>query len=247
MYLAYCDDEPVQLEYVKHLAEQWSRETGTPLHFTAYGSAKELLFECGESYPYDLLILDIGMKEMDGMTLARRIREKDERLPILFLTNWKEYVFEGYEVHAIRYLLKPLNSQKLFPILDEISAAGKGEKKYLIVSVAGDSIKIDEDEILYLEASGHYVTLHTRMGDYEVKKTMTEISGELMMGETGRLSGEKGILAAEKSCFVSTHRSFLVNLLHVERIMRTGCVLSDGSLVPVSRNSYKALNDAFIA
>lgn len=247
MYLAYCDDEPVQLEYVKRLAEQWAEETGAPLYFGAYQSAEEILFENGESYPYDLLILDIEMKEMDGMELARQIRKKDERLPILFLTNRKEYVFEGYEVHALRYLLKPLDAGKLFPILDEISAAGQREKEYLIASVAGERIKIVTDDILYLEAHGHSVMLHTRTGDYEVKKTLTEISEELPVGKkTEAFEGNRDT-AIEENSFVSTHRSFLGNLRHMERITRTECVLSDGSTIPVSRNSYKALNDAFIA
>lgn len=247
MYLAYCDDEPVQLEYMKKLAEQWAEKTGTPLHFGAYQSAEEILFECGESYPYDLLILDIEMKEMDGMELARQIRKKDERLPILFLTNRKEYVFEGYEVHALRYLLKPVDAGKLFPVLDEISAAGQREKKYLIASVAGERIKIVTDDLLYLEAHGHSVMLHTRTGDYEVKKTLAEIAEEVIPERTIGGCGKTMDAAAGESSFVSTHRSFLVNLRHIERILRTECVLSDGSTIPVSRNSYKALNAAFIA
>lgn len=236
MYLAYCDDEPIQLEYTKKLAQRWAAGTGAALQFSSYCSAEEILFENMEGFPFDLLILDIDMQGMDGMTLAKKIRERDESLPIVFLTNLEEYVFQGYEIRALRYLLKPLNEEKLFPLLDEINTAKNREKRYLIENIRGDLIKLELDDIYYIEAAGHYLKIHTRHQDYEVKKSLSDISTELMESHGASAAG-----------FVSTHRSFLVNLLHVERLFRTECILSDGSTVPVSRNAYKAVNEAFIA
>lgn len=228
MRLAYCDDEEIQLEYMQRLAEHWAKQAGVPLTYCAYKSAEELLFENTEGYPFDLLILDIDMRGMSGMELARKIRAKDAGIPILFLTNKREYVFEGYEVQALRYLLKPMSEEKLFPLLDEVCTAAKEEIQSLIVSAEGEHCKIAVPDILYLEADGHYVKIHTVKQDYVVKKALSELSEEL--------TGE----------FVSTHRSYLVHLMHVERVQRTECILSDGSSVPVSRNSYKSVNEAFI-
>lgn len=228
MRLAYCDDEEIQLEYAQKLAETWAVRYGEPMTYLAYKSAKELLFENMDSYPFDLLILDIDMDGMNGMELARKIREKDAKLPILFLTNRKEYVFEGYEVQALRYLLKPLDEEKLFPILDELCTMEKKEKEYVILSIAGENIKLEQDEILYVEVNGHYLMIHTAKDVYEVKMSLAEMSETLT------------------DAFVATHRSFMVNLEHVERVMRTECLLSDGSSVPISRNCYKAVNEAFI-
>lgn len=228
MRLAYCDDEEIQLEYAQKLAETWAVRYGEPMTYLAYKSAKELLFENMDSYPFDLLILDIDMDGMNGMELAHKIREKDAMLPILFLTNRKEYVFEGYEVQALRYLLKPLDEEKLFPILDELCTMEKKEKEYVILSIAGENIKLEQDEILYVEVNGHYLMIHTAKDVYEVKMSLAEMSETLT------------------DAFVATHRSFMVNLEHVERVMRTECLLSDGSSVPISRNCYKAVNEAFI-
>lgn len=228
MRLAYCDDEEIQLEYAQKLAETWAVRYGEPMTYLAYKSAKELLFENMDSYPFDLLILDIDMDGMNGMELAHKIREKDVMLPILFLTNRKEYVFEGYEVQALRYLLKPLDEEKLFPILDELCTMEKKEKEYVILSIAGENIKLEQDEILYVEVNGHYLMIHTAKDVYEVKMSLAEMSETLT------------------DAFVATHRSFMVNLEHVERVMRTECLLSDGSSVPISRNCYKAVNEAFI-
>ena len=228
MRLAYCDDEEIQLEYMQRLAEHWAKQAGVPLTYCAYKSAEELLFENTEGYPFDLLILDIDMRGMSGMELARKIRAKDAGIPILFLTNKREYVFEGYEVQALRYLLKPMSEEKLFPLLTEVCTASKEVAQGLIVSADGEHCKIAMSDILDLEADGHYVKIHTVKRDYMVKRVFTELAEELAEG------------------FVSTHRSYLVHLLHVERVQRTECILSDGSSVPISRNSYKDVNEAFI-
>ena len=228
MRLAYCDDEEIQLEYMQRLTVRWAKQMGVSLTYCAYKSAEELLFENTEGYPFDLLILDIDMQGMSGMELARKIRTKDARIPILFLTNKREYVFEGYEVQALRYLLKPMSEEKLFPLLDEVYTATREEVQSLIVSADGEHCKIAVSDILYLEADGHYVRIHTVKRDYMVKRAFTELARELADG------------------FVSTHRSYLVHLLHVERVQRIECILTDGSSVPVSRNSYKAVNEAFI-
>ena len=149
MYLAYCDDEEIQLEYIRRLAEQWGEENQVTVRFMAYRSAEEVLFENMLSYPFDLLLLDIDMKDMDGMELARKIRESDKKLPIVFLTNRREYVFEGYEVNALRYLLKPMDKAKLYPLLDEVEIPGGRKISYLIEAVAGEKVKLYLEDIIY--------------------------------------------------------------------------------------------------
>lgn len=233
MYLAYCDDEEAQLAYVKRMAEDWGKKAGKEVRVSLYGSAEELLFEQGEQYPFDLLILDIDMREMDGMTLARKIRERDGKVPILFLTNKREYVFEGYEVGALRYLLKPLTEEKFFPLLEKIEKEKQKETPYLIEMISGEQVKMDIRDILYIEVNGHYLKIHTIKGAYELKKTLTGLQQEIKE-------------AAGEDSFAVTHRSFFVNLLHVERVLRAECMLSDGSRIPISRNAYKQVNEAFI-
>ena len=124
---------------------------------------------------------------------------------------------------------------KLFSLLEEISYALGKERRYLIENVDGETVKIPVDTIYSVEAKGHYIRLHTSAGDYEYKKNLSEIAGKLMENQPEQ---------AEK--FVSTHRSFIVSLAAVERVQRTECILSDGSSVPVSRNAYKSVNEAFI-
>ena len=103
--IAYCDDESVQLLYMKHLIGEWEQQASKLCELSTFKSAKGFLFEYKENYPFDVIFLDIDMEGMDGMELARNIRNYDSKIPIVFLTNRREYVFEGYEVNALRYLL----------------------------------------------------------------------------------------------------------------------------------------------
>ena len=92
--------------------------------------------------------------------------------------------------------------------------------------------------LLFVESDNHYLTLHTAAGMETFKKNLSEFREEL--SAAWQASGETG------ECFAAAHRSYLVNLAHVERITRTECLLSDGTKIPVSRGCYASLNHAFL-
>ena len=110
MRVVICDDEGALAGAVEALAGRWSAARGTPCRVRTFASGEELLFETAGSYPYDLILLDIdlGGGNLSGLELARRIRETDARVALAFLTNHPGYVFAGYEVAALRYLMKPV-------------------------------------------------------------------------------------------------------------------------------------------
>ena len=114
MKLAFIDDEPAQSLVLKDMILAWEQKTGQACEITVFESGEAFLFEHPDNYPYDLLLLDIQMKGLSGIELAKRIREKDEKIMLAFLTNCGEYVFAGYEVLAARYLMKPLEEEKIF-------------------------------------------------------------------------------------------------------------------------------------
>lgn len=234
--IAYCEDESVQISYMEALINEWAKNNKTEYLFSGFKSAKEFLFENEDNYPFDVIFLDIDMEEIDGMKLARTIREKDTNLPIVFLTNRKEYVFEGYEVNAYRYLLKPINKEKLAEILRDIRKICSKEKRYIIEKQNGEFIKIDLDNIMYFEANGHYVSIHTNTNIIIVKKSLQE--EVRFICDDGQTLFENG--------FVSTHRSFLVNLKYIDKVLKSECILSNEEKVPISRNAYKEVNEGFI-
>lgn len=175
-----------------------------------------------------MILLDIQMGKMDGVELARKIRERDNHVMIAFLTAVGDHVFEGYEVQAVRYLMKPLQQEKLSELLELAAKAFQNNRKYLILEVSGEKEKIYLEDILAVESQGHYLNFHTIRGNLEQKGTLATVGEKL------------------DDSFVQSHRSFFVNLLHVVRITKTECSLDNGETIPVSRGAYKKLNEEFI-
>lgn len=235
MRIAYCEDEPAQAELVRAMVIQWAESRNTVAEVILYESAEEFLFKndtpVNDTFSFDIVFLDIAMRHMNGVALARAIREKDKRLPIAFLTADKAFAIEGYEVHAVRYLLKPVMMEKLASLLDELLEAAEKDTVCITVGEKGAVRKLAESSICYIEVLGHYTQLH------------------LNDGSTIRIKESLAVVAAmlhRKELFVKCHRSFVVNLAYVEKISRAECTLCDGTVLPVSRNSYQTLNERFI-
>lgn len=218
MKICICDDDKNQCEELKEMILKHDTH-----EIIIYHSAEEMLFECENHFSFDCLFLDIQMKKINGIELAKKIRLYDEHLIIVFLSAISDYVFEGYEVQAIRYLLKPLSEKKCFELLDLIQNSLKQEVFYLYIN----KTKINCDDILYIEAIGHYCHLHMN-NTLETKENISKLLKEL------------------PSYFIQTHRSYLVNLKHVDAINKDVCVLDNQDLIPISRNSIKSVNKAFM-
>ena len=218
MRIAYCEDEPAQRSRMELLLRTFAERKRLPLTVEAFSDSAAFLFQYPGSYPFDLIFLDIDLGGMDGMALARKIRETDSEVPILFLTNHKEYVFEGYEVQAFRYLLKPVTEDTLFPLLEELQAMRGQEKPHLLLSLGGETQKLFLSDLLFVESDNHYLTLHTAAGTETFKKNLSEFREEL--SAAWQASGGTG------ECFAAAHRSYLVNLAHVEPRML--CITQPG-------------------
>lgn len=230
MNIVICDDEESLAERLKDFISTWSQVRSCSCSIRTFTSGEELLFETAGSYPFDLILLDIdlGGKNLDGLKLARKIRETDTHVNLAFLTNYSGYVFDGYEVAALRYLMKPVTEENLFPLLDLVRERMGRISRYLVLEIDGEQYRVEEDSILYLEARNHTVLVETETRSFEVKATLSNLARQL------------------SSDFIPTHRSFIVNLRHVERVGRKECLLENGRSIPVSRGTWEKLNQAFI-
>lgn len=235
--IAYCEDEETQDFFLKTVLDAYCRLHCADYVLESFRSGEELWMShdpetADFAFPYDLIILDICLRKgsADGMELARRIRRIDRKVPMVFLSNLKEFVFQGYEVNAARYLLKPVTQEGLFPVLDEILQEKRSEPAYLLISVSGEYRKVELDSVSWLEACGHYMKLHQADGGVlEWKQAFSEVADRLPAGD-----------------FVRIHRSYCVHLKYVRRITKNACVLENEEL-PVSRGAWQKLNEAFIA
>ena len=228
--VAICEDEKVILDFESSLVKDWAAGAGCSLELDTYISSEQFLFESEDKAPYDLLIFDIQMKNMNGMELAKTLRSRGCDSVIIFVTGVPDYAIEGYEVGAVRYILKPVKEDVLKGLLDSVWAERqKKAEDFFVLGQGADLEKISFDKIIYIEARGHYVFM---------KGIDFELEWKAGFAETTASFNDKG--------FFCLRRGLLVNLAHVERITRTDCLLDDGEKLPVARGVYKELNEAFI-
>lgn len=233
IHIAVCEDEELQADYLKALLDRWQKLSGSCALVDVFGSAEQFLFEAEDRPPYDLLLLDIQMGEMNGMELAREVRRKDKRVRIVFLTGVADYAIEGYSVGAEQYLLKPIKEPEFFALLGRLSEDVAREKpEYFVFETNGRVNRVQLGEILYAEADGHYVVLTTVDGEkaWRWKANFSDAAAEL---------SSKG--------FFLLRRGLCVNISRITQIGKTECELENGEFLPVSKGKYQALNEAFIA
>ena len=116
--IGICDDDPAQVTLTETLTASWAKENGHSIKIKTYKDAESFLFDFEEENDFDILLLDIEMGDMNGVTLAKNIRKKSETVQIIFITGYSDYISDGYDVAALHYLMKPLKAEKLFEVLN---------------------------------------------------------------------------------------------------------------------------------
>lgn len=228
--VAIVEDETELHGYYGKMLEAWGKIRGIRLITAFVASSEEYLFKYGGRNLFDILFLDVCMKDMNGMELAHEIRKTDRRVQIVFLTGKTEYVFEGYEIGAVRYLVKPAGQEELSRTLDAcVEKLRAGEEDYLTMKYQGEVLRLSRSEILFLQVEGHYLKMQTTDRLYEWKASLKEM-----------------LVKLDPDRFVMANRSCVVNLEYVVRITREECVLENGEVIPVSRGAYGPLNESFM-
>ena len=231
--MAICDDNRTDAEFVQHLLTDWAAERQVDVSCQVFPSAESFLFHYEENKSFDILLLDIEMGAMDGVTMAKRIRRDNEAVQIVFITGYSEYIAEGYEVAALHYLMKPVKPDKLYAVLDRALEKSKQNERCLNLELGGELVRIPFYEIRYLDVHQNYVTIHGKsigiLGEYTVKRPLSEFEKEL------------------DDRFFRAGRGLIVNLKYIARVTRTEVHLSDGTVLPLPRGAYEPLNRAIIA
>lgn len=227
--IVLVDDEQLQLDYMQKLVQQAAASLAIQIEVHQYLSGEAFLFAL-EDYPnWQLAFLDIEMAELNGMEVAHIVREKAPDLELVFATAYAEYAIEGYAVQALDYLLKPISLEKVTRVLTRFLEEQPTEAIYIIVELDGQPIRINLDDLIYAEANVGEVKLVLSDQTLSLKMSLTDFEKKL------------------DDRFVSTHRSYLVNLQYVSRLLKTDVALNNGEMVPLSRRRAKEVQAAFIA
>lgn len=232
--IVICDDEDFYIGDVSRLLSDY--EAGRPeleLAVSAYTSPFALLDDLDSGKVGDIYLLDIYMDVMNGVELARTLRRTLPECQIVFLTTSREHAVEAFEVGAAHYLEKPIGKERFGAAMDRATAALiKRPVEQLACQTGGGGVEIIPFSDIILAES-------------LLKEQRLELTGgrKLLVRETLSSLIEK--LGANEA-FVSPHRSFIVNLKHAAKIDAESIVMTNGTKVPLSRNSFMKIKERFI-
>ena len=225
--IAICDDLESDRDYLKDLFNKWAINNSHLLNIDTFSSAESFLFHYEEAKDYDILLLDIEMSLMDGVSMAKKIRQDNDTVQIIFITGYSDYIAEGYEVNALHYLMKPVKEEKLFSVLERAIEKVNKNDVVLNLETANGMVRIPIYQIRFADVFGNYVTIHAN-DEVVVKITLNEIE---------KLLDER---------FYRVGRSVIVNLNEVSRVTRTEIKLLDGTSIHLPRGAYDGVNRAII-
>lgn len=228
--IALCDNERESLQQTLNAARSFF-EKNPEIHgeIKTFESSQELL-DYSKAYKkgsrlFDVYILDIMMPKINGIELGKRIRALGENTPIVYLTSFEEYGYQAFGVQARDYLLKPVDSQKLVMVLENIYNSLKKERAdFFCVKTKEGMHNISLWDLIYAERVERSIVYHMRDGSI--------LAG---LAIRGRFEEEVASIL-ENPKFIQPHKSYLVNMQYIKDFMVNELIMEEGTLIPISRN-----------
>lgn len=210
--IAICEDETYLLEELRKKAEAYLKTRHYPARIHTFMTGEDLLME---QRPFDLILLDMVLPGMNGLETAKRLSCKSR---IIFITSYREYAVDAFEVEAVHYLLKPVKEERLYQAMDRaLIRSGQADDRSLALIKSGKIQILPIRDILYCEVFDHRVCIHTAQDNYEYSGTLDMLEGKL----DGR--------------FFRCHRSYLINMGCVAGQEKGTALVSNGDRVLISR------------
>ena len=222
MRIAVCDDNPKELERIKGC---FCRIQGYDLvcsYFDSTSTVMEILKT--ENSPYDLYILDIEMPGMNGLKLAKSIREKDSRALFVFLTSYTRYMKDVFDVVTFDFIEKPISDEKLLQILERAASYLNITSQHFSFGYRVSRYSLKYDRILYIEKKGRQALIHTFEDVYKTNMTLEEIWKQL-----------------NPKSFVHIHSSYIINLYNLDRKDNEIAIMRNGEKLHITKGYRREL------
>lgn len=227
--LALCDDQSIVLDAHTNVCRAIFEKLNIEYQISAFASSADFILALGAGQRrFDMILLDIVIDGVDGIRLARMIREVDEDAAIVFITSYDAYALQGYDVKALHYLLKPLDPTLLESLINSVYT-----EKYLaavwIVKSGERHKRIPIKEIVCMETVGRHVEVSLTGGTVNYPGKLSDILSELPAG-----------------LFVRCHQAFAVNIENIRELTRRKVIAVNGKEIPVSRTFLQGIRTAFL-
>lgn len=219
--IAVVDDQAGERANLNAFLQRFAAERKLALTVTAFEDGESFLSSYENNY--EIVLLDIEMQGIDGMETARRLRERDEKVCLLFVTYLANFAVQGYSVHALDFLVKPVSYENFSLKMDRaVTAADRSRKKEIIVSTVEGDRRIRIDELYYVEVMNHTLLYHTKAGVLAVRGPIRDCEERLTPYD-----------------FARCNKSYLVNMNYVTEIRRSE-IRVGGDLLPIGSTRRQA-------
>jgi Response regulator of the LytR/AlgR family len=224
MRIAICDDEPMDADNLKILAEYYFNQL---CRVDTFYSGAALL---RKRTNYDVFFLDISMEDISGLEIAEKIREDDMRAMIVFVTNYEDYYRCAFSVHAFDYMVKPINKEKVFKTLGEIRRYKQEDRQNRQINVKGadGNVKIIANQVCYFEYFDRKIKVVLDDDVIWIKGTMKKIRETM-----------------EKLDFVMVHKAYVINMRKIKVARRFEIVMLNGDVVPIAQKRAAGFKKKF--
>ena len=226
--IGICDDSSAFLHQTKFMIDHWDNRPQDII--TELFEDGDALILAHSQNPFDIILLDIVMPMLNGIDAAKELREKDKNVKIVFLTSSAEFALDSYTVKASNYLLKPLEPTQFFTCLDELIFDIKSVSKCIIVKGLDAVYKIPLSNIEHVESQSKHIIFYT--------------SDNKTIESTDPLYTYENILLFEDG-FFKCHRSYIINIHHVDSFSPSEVIMQSGCRIPISRSHQKSFEDIY--
>lgn len=235
LHIAICDDQPAELQEIYLSAQAYFHNiTSHTAAFHSFSSSMDLLDYLETGGSCDIALLDICMPGIDGIQIARQIRDRRDNTEIVFLTTSPEFGVEAFSVQAAHYILKPFTQSQMAEALDRAmkSFIGQERKKIVLQGESGVLRTLEVDKILYAENFRHHRAVYTT--DEELKETRRSL---------GALADELAELCP--GVFIQPYRGYVVNQNAIRAVTKEGILMQNGARIPIKSGDFRKVRDAY--
>jgi DNA-binding LytR/AlgR family response regulator len=224
--VAICEDEAVFRDEQERICRSIFEKLNLEYHISVFSSSIDFWDAFLTGKRYDLILLDILMGETNGMELAQKIRDHDGDVAIVFITSNPGYALQGYDVNALHYLMKPLDSDVLERLI-KADYRHRFQRHFLVFKSGAQTQRLPIRDIIYLETVGRRVAI-------------------TMPDRTVEYSGKLSDLLEGKEQFIRCHKAFAINPCNIQELTRTDAIAANGKMIPVSRTYLKDVQKALL-
>lgn len=220
MRIAICDDEPYFRKELVNALDIYSRMYKTDIITYEFSNGLELL---ASKLSFDLIFMDYQMDDKNGIDTIRGLRKRNDNTTVVFVSSFKDVVFESMKYNTFRFLVKPIETEKLHEAISmAISNQQQNHKIIVRDEVNNKNISLSENDIICIQADNNQCIVATENNVYKYTHTLSNIENQL-----------------SSSCFYRTSRTYIINFKYVEKYTKRRIILTNGDKAELSAGKIK--------